>query len=185
MSRKSLDLTLEILKSLDRAHSREDILRAIMPRLNALGITAATRAAALPDVPTLKESGVPGSELKQSYGVLLPARATRAIVDRLKAGMDLTQDLPDVKERLRVMEFQVETVSPEEADRMMGRVLNEREKRVLEMRFGLGDRQVLSLEQIGRELELTRERVRQIEAQALRKLRDPEVSARLRECLVI
>lgn len=38
MSRKSLDLTLEILKSLDRAHSREDILRAIMPRLNALGI---------------------------------------------------------------------------------------------------------------------------------------------------
>ena len=73
----------------------------------------------------------------------------------------------------------------EEADRMMGRVLNEREKRVLEMRFGLGDRQVLSLEQIGRELELTRERVRQIEAQALRKLRDPEVSARLRECLVI
>jgi RNA polymerase primary sigma factor len=73
----------------------------------------------------------------------------------------------------------------EEAERMMGRVLNEREKRVLELRFGLGDRQVLSLEQIGRELELTRERVRQIEAQALRKLRDPEVSARLRECLVI
>ena len=73
----------------------------------------------------------------------------------------------------------------EEADRMMGRVLNEREKRVLEMRFGLGDRQVLSLEQIGRELELTRERVRQIEAQALRKLRDPEVSARLRDCLVM
>ncbi|MFF8800177.1 MULTISPECIES: autoinducer binding domain-containing protein [unclassified Methylobacterium] len=38
MSRKSLDLTLEILKSLDRAHSREDVLRAIMPRLNSFGI---------------------------------------------------------------------------------------------------------------------------------------------------
>jgi tripartite-type tricarboxylate transporter receptor subunit TctC len=76
------------------------VVHAEAGRLNALGITAATRAAALPDVPTLKESGVPGSELKQSYGVLLPARATRAIVDRLKAGMDLTQDLPDVKERL-------------------------------------------------------------------------------------
>ena len=38
MSRKSLDLTLEILKSLDRAHSREDILRAIMPRLRPFGI---------------------------------------------------------------------------------------------------------------------------------------------------
>lgn len=38
MSRKSLDLTLEILKSLDRAHSRDDILRAIMPRLRAFGI---------------------------------------------------------------------------------------------------------------------------------------------------
>lgn len=38
MSRKSLDLTLDILKSLDRAHSREDILRALMPRLRHFGI---------------------------------------------------------------------------------------------------------------------------------------------------
>ncbi len=38
MSRKSLDLTLDILKSLDRAHSREDILRALMPRLSGFGI---------------------------------------------------------------------------------------------------------------------------------------------------
>ncbi len=38
MSRKSLDLTLDILKSLDRAHSREDILRALMPRLRSFGI---------------------------------------------------------------------------------------------------------------------------------------------------
>lgn len=71
-----------------------------------------------------------------------------------------------------------------EADRMMSRVLNEREMKVLQMRFGLGDRKVFSLEQIGRELDLTRERVRQIESQALRKLKDPEVSRRLRECLV-
>ncbi len=72
-----------------------------------------------------------------------------------------------------------------EADRTISLALNEREKRVIEMRFGLGDRQVSSLEQIGRALDLTRERVRQIESEALRKLRDPEVSARLRECLAV
>ncbi|HAH17107.1 MAG TPA: hypothetical protein DCL45_14105, partial [Chloroflexi bacterium] len=62
-------------------------------------------------------------------------------------------------------------------------VLNEREKMVLEMRYGLGDREVFALEKIGEKLNLTRERVRQIEAQALRKLRDPEISRKLREYL--
>jgi RNA polymerase primary sigma factor len=51
------------------------------------------------------------------------------------------------------------------------------------MRFGLGDGHVYPLEKIGERLGLTRERVRQIEALALRKLREPEISARLKQYL--
>ncbi len=61
--------------------------------------------------------------------------------------------------------------------------LNEREKRVLVMRFGLEDGLPRTLEDVGREFNVTRERVRQIEAKALRKLRHPLRSRKLRDYL--
>jgi len=51
--------------------------------------------------------------------------------------------------------------------------LNERERKVLEMRFGLGDGCSRTLEEVGRQFQVTRERIRQIEAKALRKMRHP------------
>ena len=51
--------------------------------------------------------------------------------------------------------------------------LNERERKVLEMRFGLGDGYSRTLEEVGRQFQVTRERIRQIEARALRKMRHP------------
>jgi RNA polymerase primary sigma factor len=59
--------------------------------------------------------------------------------------------------------------------------LSPRERRVLQLRFGLVDDQQRTLEEVGRRLGLTRERVRRIEAGALRKLRDPSRAARLRD----
>jgi RNA polymerase primary sigma factor len=61
--------------------------------------------------------------------------------------------------------------------------LNERERRVLELRFGLDDGRSRTLEEVGREFGVTRERIRQIEAKALRKLRHPSRSKRLRDYL--
>jgi RNA polymerase primary sigma factor len=58
--------------------------------------------------------------------------------------------------------------------------LTEREKRVLQMRFGIGDSSNHTLEEVGQDFEVTRERIRQIEAKALRKLRHPSRSKLLK-----
>jgi RNA polymerase primary sigma factor len=62
-------------------------------------------------------------------------------------------------------------------------MLNEREREVLEMRFGLKDGQDHTLEEVGKYFGVTRERIRQIEAKALRKLRHPTRSKQLRDYL--
>ncbi|MBD3365864.1 RNA polymerase sigma factor RpoD [candidate division WWE3 bacterium] len=61
--------------------------------------------------------------------------------------------------------------------------LSDREKRVLELRFGLLDGRTRTLEEVGKEFGVTRERIRQIEAKALRKLRHPSRSRKLRDYL--
>jgi RNA polymerase primary sigma factor len=62
-------------------------------------------------------------------------------------------------------------------------VLTERERQVLEMRFGLRDGKDYTLEEVGKHFKVTRERIRQIEAKALRKLRHPTRSRHLRDYL--
>ena len=62
-------------------------------------------------------------------------------------------------------------------------VLTERERQVLEMRFGLVDGRDHTLEEVGKYFNVTRERIRQIEAKALRKLRHPTRSRHLRDYL--
>jgi len=61
--------------------------------------------------------------------------------------------------------------------------INERERRVLQLRFGLEDGRSRTLEEVGREFGVTRERIRQIEAKALQKLRHPTRSKKLRDFL--
>ena len=61
--------------------------------------------------------------------------------------------------------------------------LNERERRVLQLRFGIEDGRSRTLEEVGRDFGVTRERIRQIEAKALRKLRHPSRSKKLKDFL--
>ena len=61
--------------------------------------------------------------------------------------------------------------------------LTERERQVVKLRFGLEDGRARTLEEVGREFNVTRERIRQIEAKALRKLRHPSRSKRLKDFL--
>ena len=71
------------------------------------------------------------------------------------------------------------------ADRIieMTGTLTEREQKVLTLRFGLEDGRARTLEEVGREFNVTRERIRQIEAKALRKLRHPSRSRKLKDYL--
>lgn len=61
--------------------------------------------------------------------------------------------------------------------------LTEREQKVLKLRYGLGDGRARTLEEVGKEFDVTRERIRQIEAKALRKLRHPTRSKKLKDYL--
>lgn len=61
--------------------------------------------------------------------------------------------------------------------------LTERERKVLRLRFGLDDGKARTLEEVGKEFHVTRERIRQIEAKAIRKLRHPSRSRKLRDYL--
>ncbi len=70
-----------------------------------------------------------------------------------------------------------------ETTRKVLATLTPREERVLRMRFGIGEQSDHTLEEVGQDFEVTRERIRQIEAKALRKLRHPSRSKRLRAFL--
>ena len=61
--------------------------------------------------------------------------------------------------------------------------LSDREQKVLKLRFGLVDGKPRTLEEVGKEFNVTRERIRQIEAKALRKLRHPSRSKQLKDYL--
>ena len=61
--------------------------------------------------------------------------------------------------------------------------LTNREQKVLRLRFGLDDGRARTLEEVGKEFNVTRERIRQIEAKALRKLRHPSRSRKLKDYL--
>ena len=79
-------------------------------------------------------------------------------------------------------EAAAQTLLKEQLDEVLD-TLTEREQKVLRRRFGMDDGRARTLEEVGKEFDVTRERIRQIEAKALRKLRHPSRSRKLRDYL--
>jgi tripartite-type tricarboxylate transporter receptor subunit TctC len=88
-------------------------------KVRALGVTTIRRAAALPDIPTIAESGVPGYEVDGWYGILAPARTPQAIIQRLNADINAVIATQDAKDRLLAVGLQARGTTPAEFHRMI------------------------------------------------------------------
>ena len=86
--------------------------------------------------------------------------------------MDIASPSPVQEAELNILKEQIQDVLSE---------LNERERKVISLRFGIDDGYPRTLEEVGNIFDVTRERIRQIEAKALRKLRHPRRSRKLRD----
>ncbi|HUL94293.1 MAG TPA: tripartite tricarboxylate transporter substrate binding protein [Burkholderiales bacterium] len=106
-------------------------------KLVVLGVTGAKRSLALPDVPTIAESGLPGYEFVTWHGVLAPRGTPPAVVSLLNAKLKETLALPEQARLLEQMGFEIVASSPEEfaahlrrESEKWGKVIKERHIRV-------------------------------------------------------
>jgi tripartite-type tricarboxylate transporter receptor subunit TctC len=83
-------------------------------KLRALAITSGRRSPAVPDLPTVAESGLTGYDIGTWWGLLAPAKTPRPIVDRLAAAMRKASAVPTVKERFAAGGNAAQSNSPEE-----------------------------------------------------------------------
>jgi tripartite-type tricarboxylate transporter receptor subunit TctC len=92
----------------------EAIPHAKAGRLFVLGVTGSKRSAALPDVPTIAEAGVPGYEFSTWHGVLAPKGTPAAIVSLLNAKLKESLTAPDLAHFFEQMGFEIVASTPEE-----------------------------------------------------------------------
>ena len=83
-------------------------------KLRALAVTTAKRSSALPDVPTLAESGLPGYEISSWQAVFAPAGTPRPIIDRLYTEISKILQMPDVQKRFAELGLDVSGMPPAE-----------------------------------------------------------------------
>jgi tripartite-type tricarboxylate transporter receptor subunit TctC len=84
-------------------------------RLKALAVTSAKRSAALPDLPTISESGLPGFNVEGWIALFAPAKTPRKIIDRLYGEAARIMRMPDVRERVLAGGAESGGIPPEEA----------------------------------------------------------------------
>ena len=119
----------------------------------------------------------------------LPLEKVRKVLKIAKEPMSLETPIGDEEDSHLGDFIEDKKISPLEAvanlnladqTRKMLSTLTPREEKVLRKRFGIGEKTDQTLEEVGQDFEVTRERIRQIEAKALRKLRHPSRSTRLK-----
>jgi tripartite-type tricarboxylate transporter receptor subunit TctC len=83
-------------------------------KLKALGVSSAKRVAAMPEVPTIAEAGVPGYEVSNWWGILAPAGTPQPVLDRLYKEITAILDSPDTRKRFELEGAEVMRMSPAE-----------------------------------------------------------------------
>ncbi|HEY8067436.1 MAG TPA: tripartite tricarboxylate transporter substrate binding protein [Burkholderiales bacterium] len=95
------------------------VLPSVVPlvkadRLRLLAVTSAKRSSAMPDTPTIAESGLPGFEASNWFGLMAPAGTPPDIVARLNAETAKALQAPEVRERLAALGFEIQSSTPQE-----------------------------------------------------------------------
>ena len=83
-------------------------------RLRTFGVTSAKRAETLPEVPTIAESGMPGYEYSTWYGLMVPARTPRPVIDRLNTTTVALLNTPEIRNRYKSQGMDVTPSTPAE-----------------------------------------------------------------------
>jgi tripartite-type tricarboxylate transporter receptor subunit TctC len=83
-------------------------------RVRAIAVTTEKRAAVLPEIPTIAESGIPGYAMSTWYGAVAPAKTPREIVVKLNQEMLKALALPDIKERMASLGAEIVGTTPEQ-----------------------------------------------------------------------
>ena len=83
-------------------------------KLRALAVVGPRRQPTLPDVPTMAEAGIPGYELTNWFGLMVPAKTPRDVVNRISADIAKIMKMPDVRERLAGMAAEPVGSTPEQ-----------------------------------------------------------------------
>ncbi|WP_233204798.1 tripartite tricarboxylate transporter substrate binding protein [Limnohabitans sp. 15K] len=103
-------------------------------KLRALAVTSGKRSAILPDVPTLSETGLAGTEIYEWNAVFAPANTPEAVVKKLAAAFQQALDSPEVKTRVAQLGGELQKSSPDQARKFIeqqinlwGRVIKERQ----------------------------------------------------------
>jgi tripartite-type tricarboxylate transporter receptor subunit TctC len=88
-------------------------------KVKGIAVTSAKRASALPDVPTVAESGFPGYEVNVFAGFFMPAGTPKSVVDRFREAVLKVIDMPDIKEQLSSLGFDPADTSSDEFRRLI------------------------------------------------------------------
>jgi tripartite-type tricarboxylate transporter receptor subunit TctC len=88
-------------------------------KVKTFGVTSSTRAAVLPDVPTLAEAGVPGFEAVVWFGVLAPAKTPKPIVAKLNSEITRILKTPQMRDRIAQQGGEAIAGSPDELGKLM------------------------------------------------------------------
>lgn len=94
-------------------------------RVKVIGVASAKRSGALPDVPTLVESGINGAEIAGWFGISAPPRTPRAIIEKLNRETNRIMRAPDARSRLDELGLEIHGGSPEDFQRFLEREVSQ------------------------------------------------------------